>query len=239
MGDRRARGGDDADHPRRVEGSHLRGQEVVGDEDAGGVAVDRRRQAEQVSEHVVADGANVVGPGSLIGVGELPEPRRQPGHGSSPRLLGGDHLVVDAAHCRSDELVVVEEQQVRGEDVRLDPAGGAGHPVPRRGQLGPRLVDGLEETVTFGLRAGRWRVGGLRRERLVSAPSSGRSRCQETRRPVPIRAPRRRSVSRGLQARQSCGARARRRRRAPHGLAGPRRRRGCDGRRPRRASTAH
>ena len=64
-----------------------------------------------------ADGANVVGPGSLIGVGELPEPRRQPGHGPSPRLLGGDRLVVDRAHRPSDELVVVEEQQVRREDV--------------------------------------------------------------------------------------------------------------------------
>ena len=60
---RPARLGDDADDPRRVECGHLRGQEVVGDEDAGGVGADCHRHADQVSVHVVADGANVVGPG--------------------------------------------------------------------------------------------------------------------------------------------------------------------------------
>ena len=75
--------------------------------------------ADEVAEDLVADGADVVGPGPEVGVGELVEARRERVHGDAPGVLGHDGIAATISSGGTDELVVVEEEQVGVEDLGL------------------------------------------------------------------------------------------------------------------------
>ena len=77
VGDWAAGGGDDAEHRAGVESGGLGRRQVSSHEDAGEGVGGPGSVSEQVSEDLVADRANVAGPGLEVGIGEAARNGRQ------------------------------------------------------------------------------------------------------------------------------------------------------------------
>ena len=158
MGERAAGCGDDAEHRAGVESGGLGRCQVGGHEDAGERVGGCGGVAAQVGEDLVADRANVVGPGLEVGVGELGEAGGERVDGDPPGVLGRDGLAGDQLERGADELVVVEEEHVGVEDLGLALSGGASDVISGRAELGPGGFEGGVEPLGLDGRCAGSRV---------------------------------------------------------------------------------
>ena len=184
VGERAAGCGDDAEHRAGVESGGLGRCQVGGHEDASERVGGSGGVAEQVGEDLVADGADVVGPGPEVGVGELGEAGGERVDGDPPGVLGRDGVSGDQLERGADELVVVEEEHVGVEDLGLVLSGGAGDVVSGRAELGPGRFEGGVEPLGLGRRCAGSRVEwfgvGVRERGLGSDADAGRRRGRTT-----------------------------------------------------------
>ena len=218
VGDRAAGRGDDAEDRAGVESRRLGRCQVGCHDDAREGGSRPGGGADEVAQDLVADGADVRRPGPEVGVGELVEALGERVHGDAPGVLRHNGIAGDDLERGTDELIVVEEEQVGVEDLGLVGSGGASHVVSGRAELGTGRFEG--DVQPFGLHRGRAGSGARGCTRPCPGASTwARCRCRATPRSGPRRSshePRRRRSS----ARRSSAVRARRSRRALRGLGG-------------------
>ena len=142
VGDRAPGRHHDAEDGAGVETRRLGRREVGCHDDARDRGSFAGRMSDEVAEDLVTDGADVRRPGPEVGVGELIEARRERVHGEAPGVLGRDGVAGDDLESGTDELVVIEEEQVGVEDLGLVGSGGASHVVSGRAELGPGCFEG-------------------------------------------------------------------------------------------------
>ena len=156
------RAGDAADQ-RAVQRGGLRRGEVGCDDDALRLQHVAGRPVEQAPEHLVADAAQIRGPGPQVGVVQGIPRRGRRGHGLGPGAGGVEPSREDGVARRAQQGLVLQEQLVGVEDARLVRAGARCHRRPGLTHVPRRGGDRSLESGPLGRGVLRRRVGQLDR----------------------------------------------------------------------------
>ena len=190
MRGRSARGGDDPERHRRVQPHRVGGRQVARDHDAGRLELgSREREAEETREHLPSDAPQIGRPRAEVLVLEPIPLRRRPFDHVVPGLRGRPVAVRDRVDGGREERIVLQEEQVRVEDLGLVRAR---HPGDVR-SLACGLVADVRER---GVERGALGVGARPRsfwDRQVGRPEppGGTESRHPARRDVRARSPRR------------------------------------------------